>query len=161
MKQETPPRISMLSIPARWGELYYTIFAVLCVAGEAFLVWYEVNGLDASSSVADTAMRIILGVAPVGVGAALAALIILKVRDTVMMTWETFAARREERGRKKGREEGRAEILAKIGQILPNENGSSVREDTDDLETLISRIIENPDALAKLRAMLREMENGE
>lgn len=48
----------MLSIPTRWGELYYTIFAVLCVAGEAFLVWYEVNRLDASSSVADTAMRI-------------------------------------------------------------------------------------------------------
>ena len=151
----------MLSIPARWGELYYTIFAVLCVAGEAFLVWYEVNRLDASSSVADTAMRIILGVAPVGVGAALAALIILKVRDTVMMTWETFAARREERGRKKGRAEGRAEILAKIGQILPHENGASVPEDPDDLESLVAKIVENPDALAKLRAMLREMEDGE
>ena len=155
----------MLSIPARWGELYYTIFAVLCVAGEAFLVWYEVNRLDASSSVADTAMRIILGVAPVGVGAALAALIILKVRDTVMMTWETFAARREERGRQKGieegRAEGRAEILAKIGQILPHENGASVPEDPDDLESLVAKIVENPDALAKLRAMLREMEDVE
>ena len=157
MNQENPPRISMLSIPVRWGELFYNIFAILCIAGESFLVWYEISGLSASPSVADAVMRILLGVAPVGVGAALVTLVILKVRDVVMMTWETFAARREERGRRKGREE----ILERIRQIVPPENGASVREDTDDLETLISRIIENPDALKKLQVMLREAQDAE
>ena len=74
-----------------------------------------------------------------------------------MMTWETFAARREERGRRKERRE----ILHKINQLLPSENGASVHEETDDLETLIARIIENPDALKKLRVMLREMQDSE
>ena len=148
----------MLSIPVRWGELFYNIFAILCIAGESFLVWYELSRLSDSSSVSDAAMRVMLGVAPVGVGAALAALIILKVRDTAMMTWETFAARREERGRRKGREE----VLEKIRQMVPpEENGASVREEPDDLETLISRVIENPDALKKLRDMLQETLDAE
>ena len=150
-----------MSVPARWSELYFDIFAILCATEGAFLVWYEATRRSVPLDYVDIAMSIVLGIGPVGLAAAIQAFVILKVRDTVMMTWETFAARREERGRKKGRAEGRAEILAKIGQILPHENGASVPDDPDDLESLVAKIVENPDALAKLRAMLREMEDGE
>ena len=150
----------------RWGELFYNIFAILCIAGESFLVWYEISGLSASPSVADAVMRILLGVARkalshtvafCGCRSGASNLGNTEVRDVVMMTWETFAARREERGRRKERRE----ILHKINQLLPSENGASVHEETDDLETLIARIIENPDALKKLRVMLREMQDSE
>ena len=147
----------MMSVPARWSELYFNIFAILCATEGTFLVWYEATRRSVPLDYVDIAMSIVLGIGPVGLAAAIQAFVILKVRDAVMMTWETFAARREERGRKKGREE----ILERIRQMVPSENGASVREDTDDLETLISKIIENPDALEKLRAMLREMQDAE
>ena len=145
----------MMSVPARWSELYFDIFAVLCATEGAFLVWYEATRRSVPLDYVDIAMSIVLGIGPVGLAAAIQAFVILKVRDAAMMTWETFAARREERGRAKGREE----ILERIRQMVPSENGASVREDTDDLETLISRIIENPDALKKLRAMLQETQD--
>lgn len=153
----------MISVPARWSELYFNIFAILCATEGAFLVWYEVTRRSVPLDYVDIAMSIVLGIGPVGLAAAIQAFVILKVRDAVMMTWETFAARREERGRKKGREEGREEatkeMLVRIKQILPHENGAPDYEDTNDLDALLARIIENPDALEKLRAMLREIQD--
>ena len=153
----------MMSVPARWSELYFDIFAILCAIEVGFLVWYEVTRRPAPLDYVDVAMSVVLGTGAVGLAAAIQAFALLKVRDGVMMTWETFAARREERGRRKGREEGKEEatreMLQRIRQIVPRENGASALDDTDDLDVLLAKIIENPESLEKLRAMLREMQD--
>ncbi len=102
----------MLSVPAQWRELYFTLFSLLCVIGEIFLVWYEIYRRDSQSDYLDIIMNILLDTGPVGVTAAILAFIMLKGRDTVLSTWETFAKRRYEKGRAEGLAEGREEGLA-------------------------------------------------
>ena len=80
-------RPSMLSVPARWRELYFTVFSALCVAGMIFLIWYEIYRRDAESDYADIIMNVLLNTGPVAMAAAIAAFIILKGRDTMLSTW--------------------------------------------------------------------------
>ncbi|MCY4653329.1 MAG: hypothetical protein OXC95_09220 [Dehalococcoidia bacterium] len=127
-------RPSMLSVPARWRELYFNVFSILCVLGEIFLVWYEIYRRDAESGYLDIIMNILLDVGPVAMAAAILAFIILKGRDAMLSTWETFARKRYAKGREDGREEGREErqaLAKRVSELeeqirdIRNSNGSS------------------------------------
>ncbi len=102
-----------MSVPVRWRELYFNVFSVLCVLGEIFLVWYEIYQRDAESDYLDIIMNILLDTGPVAMAAAILAFIILKGRDAMLSTWETFARKRYVKGREDEREE-QAKIIAKI-----------------------------------------------
>ncbi len=128
----------MLSVPARWRELYFTAFSILCVLGEAFLVWYEIYRRETEADYLDIIMDILLDMGPVAMAAAIAAFIILKGRDAMLSTWETFARKRVERGIEIGeereRERWRAEREVMAKQIedlqrqvreMKNTNGTS------------------------------------
>ena len=111
----------MMSVPARWRELYFNVFSILCVIGEIFLVWYEIYQRDAESDYLDIIMNILLDTGPVAMAAAILAFIILKGRDAMLSTWETFARKRVERGIEIGeereRERWRAEREALENQL--------------------------------------------
>ena len=100
-------RPSMMSVPARWRELYFNVFSALCILGELFLVWYEIYRRDAEFDYLDIIMNILLDTGPVAMAAAIAAFIILKGRDAMLSTWETFARKRVERGIEIGEERER------------------------------------------------------
>ena len=72
----------------------------------ALLVWYEIYRRDAESDYLDILMNILSDTGPVAMAAAIMAFIILKGRDAMLSTWETFAKRRYEKGRADEREEG-------------------------------------------------------
>ena len=95
-----------MSVPARWRELYFNVFSILCIFGEIFLIWHEIYRRDSSSDFLDIIMNILLDTGPVAMAAAIAAFITLKGRDAMLSTWETFAKRRYDKGREEGREEG-------------------------------------------------------
>ena len=125
-----------MSVPARWRELYFNVFSILCVIGEIFLVWYEIYQRDAESGYLDIIMNILLDTGPVAMAAAILAFIILKGRDAMLSTWETFARKRYVKGREDGREEGREEREALAKRVteleeqikdIRNSNGSSRR----------------------------------
>ena len=111
-------RQSMLSVPARWSDLYFDIFTVLSFIGVIFVLYYEAISRQPDESVADVAAGILLRLAAVPIVAALLAYLIMRGRDWAMKTWETFKRERfesgvavgveigVERGREKGREEG-------------------------------------------------------
>ena len=105
MRQNDAPRPSMLSVPARWRDLYFNAFSLLCVAGESFLIWYEFGRRDEKSDYLDIIMDIVLNTGPVGMAAAILAFMALKGRDTMLSTWETFSRKRYEKGREDEREE--------------------------------------------------------
>lgn len=132
-------RPSMLSVPARWRELYFTVFFALCVAGMIFLVWYEIYRRDAESDYADIIMNVLLNTGPVAMAAAIAAFIILKGRDTMLSTWETFAKRRYERGREDERE-AQAKRIAEIEDELKaqSERNAELEKRNAELEEALS-----------------------
>ena len=103
----------MLSVPARWSDLYFDIFTVLCVVGVIFVLYYGAVSRQPDESVADVAAGILLRLAAVPIVAALLAYLIMRGRDWAMKTWETFKRERFESGVevgvKRGREEGRVE----------------------------------------------------
>ena len=96
-----------MSVPARWRELYFNVFSILCIFGEIFLIWYEIYRRDSSSDFLDIIMNILLDTGPVAMAAAIVAFIILKGRDAMLSTWETFARKRVERGIEIGEERER------------------------------------------------------
>ena len=106
-------RQSMLSVPARWSDLYFDIFTVLSFIGVVFVLYYEAVSRQPDESVADVAAGILLRLAAVPIVAALLAYLIMRGRDWAMKTWETFKQERFESGVevgvKRGREEGRVE----------------------------------------------------
>ena len=63
----------MMSVPAHWSELYFNVFAILCVGGGLFLIWYEVIRRTEQSDHIDVAMNVMLGTGPVGLAAAIQA----------------------------------------------------------------------------------------
>ncbi len=134
MQSDDQPRPSMLSVPARWRELYFNVFSILCVLGELFLIWYEIYWRDGESDYIDIIMNILLDTGPVGVTAAILAFIMLKGRDTMLSTWETFSKKRFERGIEVGEERGREEreaLAKRVAELekqirdMKNSNGAS------------------------------------
>ena len=96
-----------MSVPARWRELYFNVFSILCIFGEIFLIWHEIYRRDSNSDFLDIIMNILLDTGPVAMAAAIMAFIILKGRDAMLSTWETFARKRVERGIEIGEERER------------------------------------------------------
>ena len=76
----------MMSVPARWRELSFNVFSILCVLGEMFLVWYEIYRRDAESDYLDIIMTILLDTGLVATASAILAFIILKGRDAMLST---------------------------------------------------------------------------
>ena len=107
MRQNDDPRPSMLSVPARWRDLYFNVFSLLCIVGESFLIWHEIARRDENSDYLDIIMTIVLNTGQVGMAAAILAFIILKGRDVMLSTWETFSKKRVERGIEIGEERER------------------------------------------------------
>ena len=145
----------MLSVPARWGELYFAIFFVLCVLGQTFVVCYGVFRPPPDADALDIAANILLRLAAVPIVAALQAYIIMRVRDFAMKTWETFKQERfdsgVEVGMKKGREEGREEgieigtqrAIREIRERLARREASERGERDDWLDEILSELSEN------------------
>ena len=115
----------MLSVPARWRDLYFNAFSLLCIAGESFLIWYEFARRDEKSDYLDIIMDIVMNTGPVALAAAIFAFMVLKGRDTMLSTWETFSKKRVERGIEIGeereRERWRKEREAQAKRIAENE----------------------------------------
>ena len=158
----------MLSIPTRWGELYFNILTILCLAEWVFLVWYKIMRRGLASDYIDVTMDAIIGIGAVGLAAAVQAFVILKVRDAIMVTWETFSQRRFEMGKEEGIEigveRGKRQTLHTIESLLNESNGAHIPKADDenhDLEELLARIQRDPAALEKLRAMIREEKTDE
>ena len=108
-----------MSVPARWRELYFNVFSILCIFGEIFLIWHEIYRRDSNSDFLDIIMNILLDTGPVAMAAAIAAFITLKGRDAMLSTWETFSKRRYEQGRADEREEKDkriAELASRIAE---------------------------------------------
>ena len=140
-------RLSMLSVPARWGELYFAIFFVLCVLGQTFVICYGVFRPPPDADAWDIAANILLRLAAVPIVAALQAYIIMRVRDFAMKTWETFKLERYNKGREDGREEGREEerarVIGEIRERLARREASERGERDDWLDEILSELSEN------------------
>ena len=133
----------MLSVPARWGELYFAIFFVLCVLGQTFVVCYGVFRPPPDADALDIAANILLRLAAVPIVAALQAYIIMRVRDFAMKTWETFKLERYNKGREDGREEERARVIGAIRERLARREAAERGERDDWLDEILSELSEN------------------
>ena len=152
-------RQSMLSVPARWSDLYFDIFTVLSFIGVVFVLYYEAVSRQPDESVADVAAGILLRLAAVPIVAALLAYLIMRGRDWAMKTWETFKRERlergieigveigVERGREKGREEGREEerarVIREIRERLARREAAERGERDDWLDEILSDLSAN------------------
>ena len=140
MRQNDDPRPSMLSVPARWRDLYFNAFSLLCIAGESLLIWHEIARRDEKSDYLDIIMNIVLNTGPVALAAAIFAFIVLKGRDTMLSTWETFARKRYE----KGREDERKAQAKRIAELEEDRE-----EDRKEREALKKRNAELEEALTE------------
>ena len=139
MRQNDAPRPSMLSVPARWRDLYFNAFSLLCVAGESFLIWYEFARRDEGSDYLDIIMDIVLNTGPVALAAAIFAFMVLKGRDTMLSTWETFSRKRFERGREEGVEQG-VEIGIERGRAEGREGREALAKRIAELEKRVQEL---------------------
>ena len=133
------PRQSMLSVPARWSELYFDIFFILCLVNSTFVVCYGVFRPPPDADALDMAASILLRLATVPIVSALEAYIIMRTRDFIMKTWETFKLERYN----KGREEERAYIIREIRERLAEREASERGERDDWLDEILSDLSEN------------------
>ena len=140
MRQNDDPRPSMLSVPARWRDLYFNAFSLLCIAGESLLIWHEIARRDEKSDYLDIIMNIVLNTGPVALAAAIFAFIVLKGRDTMLSTWETFARKRYEKGREDERK-AQAKSLAEREEERKTQ-AKRVAELEEEREAMAKRIAE-------------------
>ena len=145
----------MLSIPARWGELYFNFFAALCVACETLVIYHGITRRPPDADALDMAVGIMLRIAAVPIFAALQAFLIMRGRDLLMKTWETFRMERYNKGREDGIEEGREEgreegieigtrtAIREIRERLARREESERGERDDWLDEILSELSEN------------------
>ena len=137
----------MLSVPARWSELYFTIFAAICVGGEGFVIYYGIFRRPPDADALDVAANILLLLAAVPLFAALQAYLAMRGRDLAMKTWETFSRERFNSGvavgREEGREEGRELLISEIRERLARREASERSERDDWLDEILSELSEN------------------
>ena len=152
-------RQSMLSVPARWSDLYFDIFTVLSFIGVVFVLYYGAVSRQPDESVADVAAGILLRLAAVPIVAALLAYLIMRGRDWAMKTWETFKRERFEsgvevgvkrgreegrvEGREEGREEERARVIREIRERLARREAAERGERDDWLDEILSDLSAN------------------
>ena len=137
----------MLSVPERWGELYFAIFGILCAVGETFVICYEIISRQPDENALDVAAAILLRLAAVPIVAALQAYLIMRGRDLAMKTWETFRRERFESGVevgvKRGREEERARIIREIRERRARRGAAENGAGDDWLDEILSELSEN------------------
>ena len=149
----------MMSVPGHWSELYFNIFAILCISEVSFLIWYEITHRAERSDPIGIAVSVALDSGAVGVAAAIQTFVLLKVRDLIMMTWERYKEERYE----KGREEGRREVIDEIRQAV-EQNGNGKGRDllkeilgkTENEAEKEAQRDKDRDLLDKLLAVVRE-----
>ena len=133
----------MLSIPERWRDLYFDIFYALCVVGQTFVIYYGVSRPSPDADALDILAVTLLRLAAVPIVAALQAYIIMRARDFIMKTWETFKLERYNKGREDGREEERARVIGEIRERLARREASERDERDDWLDEILSELSEN------------------
>ena len=149
----------MLSIPERWRDLYFDIFYALCVVGQTFVIYYGVSRPSPDADALDILAVTLLRLAAVPIVAALQAYIIMRARDFIMKTWETFKLERYNKGKEDGREEGlaeglaegreegreeeRARVIREIRERLARREASERDERDDWLDEILSELSEN------------------
>ena len=133
----------MLSIPERWRDLYFDIFYALCVVGQTFVIYYGVSRPSPDADALDILAVTLLRLAAVPIVAALQAYIIMRARDFIMKTWETFKLERYNKGREDGREEERARVIREIRERLARREASERGERDDWLDEILSELSEN------------------
>ena len=89
----------MLSVPAKWSDLYFDIFVALCALGELFVVCYAILRRPPDADALDIAADILLRLAAVPIVAGLQAYLIMRARDLIMKTWERYKEERIKQGR--------------------------------------------------------------
>ena len=148
-------RLSMLSVPKRWGELYFAIFGGLCYGGTIFVIYYAIVSRQPDEGALDVAADILIRLAAVPIVAALLAYLIMRARDFIMKTWETFRLERYNKGREDGREEGIEEgreegieigtrrAIREIRERLARREASERGERDDWLDEILSELSEN------------------
>ena len=136
-------RLAMLSIPERWRDLYFDIFYTLCVVGQTFVIYYGVSRPSPDADALDILAVTLLRLAAVPIVAALQAYIIMRARDFIMKTWETFKLERYNKGREDGREEERARVIREIRERLARREASERDERDDWLDEILSELSEN------------------
>ena len=144
-------RQSMLSVPTRWSELYFGIFGFLCAGGEVFVICYGIFRRAPNADAPDIAADMLLHLAAVPIVAALQAYLIMRARDLIMKTWETFRMERYNKGREEGRNEGREEgreeerarVIREIRERLARREASERGEREDWLDEILSELSEN------------------
>ena len=134
----------MLSVPERWGELYFALFGILCAVGETFVICYGILRPPQNADALDIAATILFRLAAVPIVAALQAYLIMRGRDLAMKTWETFRRERfdsgVEVGMKRGREEGREDLAREMIDFLDRQ---APGEGVDALYDFLSKIGKN------------------
>ena len=149
----------MLSVPARWSELYFDIFFILCVANSTLMVCYGVLRPEPGADALDILVTTLLRLAATPIVSALLAYIAMRVRDFAMKTWETFKLERYNKGREDGREEGIEEgreegreegieigtrlAIREIRERLAEREASERGERDDWLAEILSELSEN------------------
>ena len=108
----------MLSVPAKWSDLYFDIFVALCALGELFVVCYAILRRPQSADALDIAADILLRLAAVPIVAGLQAYLIMRARDLIMKTWERYEQERLARGRKEGMEKGREDLAREALELM-------------------------------------------
>ena len=129
-------RESMLSVPARWSELYFNIFTFLCVFFEGIVIYYAITRRPPDADALYVAVNALLFLAAVPMVAALHAYLAMRVRDLIMKTWETFKMERYNKGREDGREDLAREMMSILDKRDPGEG-------VDALYDFLSKISEN------------------
>ena len=136
-------RLAMLSVPERWRDLYFDIFYALSVAGQTFVIYYGLSRPSPDADALDILATMLLRLAAVPIVAALQAYIIMRARDFIMKTWETFKLERYNKGREDGREEERARVIREIRERLARREASERGERDDWLDEILSELSEN------------------
>ena len=128
MTNSDDSRQSMLSVPAKWSDLYFDIFVALCALGELFVVCYAIIRPPPNADALDIAADILLRLAAVPIVAGLQAYLIMRARDLIMKTWERYEQERLARGREEGREGLAREALDLMDKQPPEKRGEVLYE---------------------------------
>ena len=129
----------MLSVPAKWSDLYFDIFVALCALGELFVVCYAILRRPPSADALEITADILLRLAAVPIVAGLQAYLIMRARDLVMKTWERYKQERIEQGIEIGTER----TIRRIRERLAQREAEDKSERDVWLDEILSELSEN------------------
>ena len=136
-REQQESRQSMWSVRPALVPFYFAFFTLSVIAGNAFIVWYEVFFVTTDAA-PETLIGIIQGVGWVGLATAIGTITLTEIMEhaMVMANWfrqnylEPLKERQRNEGREEGREEGRAELLAEIREWDTRRRDAEARGET-------------------------------